>query len=140
MEVSPARIAEMLTPLAEQHNAEHRRRAALPKADPDHIANPIPLTGNRLARVWIAIASLACTSHAPALPGLEATRACKATTIEIGEAADLSDRYAQMAVIVLERGGWIRRHFTGRAMALEPLMPAGYEAEPRHDSNSYVVL
>lgn len=91
MEVEPARIAAMLQPLADKHNADPARAAAMARAQASGVRLAFPeLTGWDLAKAWLVAAS--CW-----------------TAQQFKDAADLGIHRAQAALRVLENGKWLDR-------------------------------
>lgn len=88
MDVSPARIAEMLAPLAEKFNA-----AAAHKGDDGRRRYVPRLSGWDLARVWLVAG--ACVS-----------------VDQVRAAADIGIHTATASLRVLETGGWLVRRPT----------------------------
>lgn len=103
MDFEPARIAAMLQPLADKHNAPHRRAKAEADAQGRRYAFAC-LTGWDLARLWMVAG--ACLSVA-----------------EIRAAADLGIHTTTAGLKALEQGGWLARIPTAMGDQFEQRMP-----------------
>lgn len=109
MDVEPARIAEMLQPLADNFNAPHLRAKAEAEAQGRRYAFP-QLRGWDLARVWLVAG--ACWSAA-----------------QVRDAADVGIHTARAALALLEEAGWLVRSSTRNGDRFEQRWPVDDNAE-----------